>query len=105
MNKTRCCIIDFYRMVTVMAITYVTWKIVHCRHYGFAERTGRNIDVSISAAAEKLEKTAIILEEWADSGGSENLGKGLDKILSDTNKALEIAMNLVRCASASRRAA
>ena len=96
MNKIRCCIIDLYRIATVISIAFVAWKLVRCWHTGLAKKTGHAIDASISAAAEKLEKTALALEEMSDSGLGENLGKGLDEVLMDTKKTLENATDLVQ---------
>jgi hypothetical protein len=96
MNKIRCLIVDFYRMETVIVIAFATWKLARHWHAGLAERTGHAIDASISAAAKKLERTAVALEEWADSGQGENLGKSLDEVLTDTRKTLGKATDLVQ---------
>lgn len=96
MNKIRCYVSDFYHITTAILITFATWKLVRHWHAGFAEKTGRAIDASISAAAEKLEKTALALEDGAESGLGETLGKGIDEILMDTKKTLEMATDLVQ---------
>jgi hypothetical protein len=66
------------------------------RHWraGRAEKTGHVLDSSIKVAADKLEKTAVVLEKWAESGLGENLGKGVDEVLTDTKKTLEKATGL-----------
>jgi hypothetical protein len=94
MTKIRCFIIDFYHTATVILIGFAAWKIVRHWRVGCAEKTGHAIDISIKAAADKLEKTAVALEEWADSGLGENLGKGVDEVLTDTRKTLEKATDL-----------
>jgi phosphoribosyl-dephospho-CoA transferase len=96
MNKKKCAIIDLYQLVTLTGVAFATWKIAHHWHAGLAEKTGHAIDASIGAAAEKLEKTAIALEEWADKGLGEKLGKGLDVLLTDAKISLETATELVR---------
>jgi hypothetical protein len=96
MNKIRCYIRDLYQMATIMGIAFATWKLVRHWHAGCAEKTGHDLDATITTTAEKLEKTAIALEEWADSGMGKNLGKDLDEILTDTNKTLDMATGLVR---------
>jgi hypothetical protein len=96
MNKIKCYFVRIYRITTVIGIGFVAWKIVRHWRAGMAEKTGRAIDASIKVAARKLEKTAIALEEWADGGQGENLGKGLDEVLTDTKKTLDIASDLVQ---------
>ncbi len=96
MNKNKCTIIDLYQLATLTGVAFATWKIAHHWHAGLAEKTGHAIDTSIGAAAKKLEKTAVALEEWADGGLGENLGKGLDVLLTDTKKTLETATELVQ---------
>jgi hypothetical protein len=88
-------IICFYRLVNTIGIAFTLWKFLRFWHTGTAQRTGHAIDASISIAAKKLEKSAVALEEWADSGQGETLGKNLDDILMDTKKALETASDLV----------
>jgi phosphoribosyl-dephospho-CoA transferase len=78
-----------------MCVAFVTWKLVRLWHVELAEKTGRTIDASICAAAEKLEKTAIALENAADRSPGETLGKGLDEVLMDAKKTLEMATDLV----------
>jgi hypothetical protein len=75
-------------------VGFAAWKLVRHWRTGCAEKTGHTIDASIKTAADKLEKTAIALEEWADSGLGENLGKGVDEVLTDTRKTLEKATDL-----------
>lgn len=96
MNKIRCCIVNVYHIVILIGISFAAWKVVRYWHAGLAEKKGHAIDASINAAAEKLEKTAIALEEWADTGLGENLGKGLDEVVTDTKKTLEKATDLVQ---------
>lgn len=97
MKKNKCAIIDFYQLATLSVVAFATWKIAHRWHAGLAEKTGHAIDASISAAAKKLEKTAIALEEWLEGGHlGENLGKGIDVLLIDTKKTLETATALVQ---------
>lgn len=96
MNKIRRSIRRFCRMVTLIGVGFAAWKLARLWHDGLAEKTGHAIDASISAAAKKLEKTALALEEWADGGVGENLGKGVDEILMDTKKTLEKATDLVQ---------
>lgn len=96
MNKNRCTIIDLYQVLTLTGVAFTTWKIAHHWHAGLAEKTGRTIDATISAAAKKLEKSALALEKWANGGTGENLGKDLDKVLTGTKKTLESATDLVQ---------
>ena len=58
MNKNKHPIIDLYQVATLAGVAFATWKIAHHWHAGLAEKAGRAIDVSIGAAAGKLEKTA-----------------------------------------------
>ena len=92
MNNIKCTIIGMYRIMTLSAMAYVTWKIVRFWQNGFAEKTGRTIDASVSASAEKIEKTARAADGVAEGG----LGKGLDDVLTDTKKVFEKAGNLVK---------
>jgi hypothetical protein len=96
MDKFRCYVRDVYHIATVIGITFATWKVVRHWRAGFAENTGHTIDSSVKAAAEKLEKTAITLEKWAAGGMGENLGKGVDEVLTDTKKTLDTATDLVQ---------
>ena len=84
------------RMLTFIGIVFGAWKLVRHWHAGKAEKTGHAIDASISAAAKKLEKAAVALEEWAGGSRSENLGKGLDGVLMETKCTLDKATNLVQ---------
>jgi hypothetical protein len=95
MNKIRLYVHDLYHIATISGIAFVTWKVVRHWRNGFAEKTGHTIDASVRHAAEKLEKTAITLEKWADSGMGRNLGKGLDEVATDTKKTLDTASDLV----------
>ncbi len=94
MKKIRRLVIDLFHTTTVILIGFAAWKIVRHWRAGCAEKTGHTIDTSIKTAADKLEKTANALEEWADSGLGENLGKGVDEALADTRKTLERATDL-----------
>jgi hypothetical protein len=75
MKKIRCFIRDLYHIATVIGVAFATWKIVRRWRAGQAEKTGHNLDASIKTAAEKIVKTAVSLEKWADEGMGENLGK------------------------------
>ena len=96
MNKIRWYIHDLYHLAFVGGFAFAAWKLVRHWRAGFGEKTGHNLDVSIRAAAEKLEKTAVALEKWADSGAGGNLGKGVDEVLTDTKKTLDKASDLVQ---------
>jgi hypothetical protein len=96
MKKIRCYIRDLYQLATVIGIGIATWKLVRHWRVGFAKKTGHDLDASIRASAEKLEKTAAALEKWADSGMGENLGKGVDEVLTDTKKTLDRATGFVQ---------
>jgi hypothetical protein len=96
MSRVKRCCVGFYRLATFAAVAFTISKLVRHWHAGLAEKTGHAIDASVRAAAEKLEKTAIALEEWGENGMGENLGKGLDDVLVDTQKALEMATDLVQ---------
>jgi hypothetical protein len=94
MNKIRCFVIDVYHTATVILVGFAAWKLVHHWRAGCAEKTGDAIDASIKTAADKLGKTAIALEEWADNGLGEKLGKRVDEVLIDARGTLEKATNL-----------
>jgi hypothetical protein len=96
MKKIRCYIRDLYHLAFVSGISFAAWKLVRHWHAGFGEKTGHDLDTSIRAAAEKLEKTAAALEKWADSGVGGNVGKGVDEVLTDTRKTLDKAIDLVQ---------
>jgi len=96
MKKFKSCVKKVYRAATLAAVAFTAWKLVRNWHAGIAATTGRSIDASIGVAAEKLEKTAVVLEEWAAGGMGEHLGKGLDEVLSDTKKTLEKTTALVQ---------
>jgi hypothetical protein len=95
MKKIRCYISDLYRLAFVIGTGFATWKLVRHWRAGRGEKAGHDIDASIRTAAEKLEKTASTLEKWADKHQGENLGKGLDDVLTDTKKTLDRASDLV----------
>jgi hypothetical protein len=63
MNKIRCCIVDFYRLVIVISIVFTTWKFVRYWHAVLAERTSHAMDASIGATGKKPKKTATALEK------------------------------------------
>jgi len=98
MNKIKGYFIDSYRIVTAMCIAFTTCKLICSWHKGCAKKTGYSIDASIRAAAEKLEKTAMVLENVSGSGIGEHVGKDLDDVLMDTQRTLEHTTRLVRCA-------
>jgi hypothetical protein len=56
MNKIRCCIVDFYRIVIVISIVFTTWKFVRYWQAVLAERTSHAIDSSIGATPKKNKK-------------------------------------------------
>jgi hypothetical protein len=88
----------FYRIATLIGLGFGAWKLVRHWRAGLAEKTGHTFDVSIRTTAERLEKTAIKLEKWADNHQGETVGKGLDVVLMDTQKTLDRATNLVQSA-------
>ena len=94
-NLRKCLALTGIGAVGVIG-TLLIIKAARRRHAGLAEKTGHAIDASIIAAAKKLEKTAITLEEWANGGMGKDLGKGLDEALTDTKKTLEKATDLVQ---------
>jgi hypothetical protein len=96
MKRCKSCVKKVYRAATFAAVAFMAWKLVRHWHTGLATTTGRTIDASIGVAAEKLEKTAVALEQWAAGGKGEHLGKGLDEVLSDTKKTLEKTTALVQ---------
>ena len=81
-----------YQLMTLGAVAYVTWKIVHYWQKGIAEKTGLALDASAGSAAEKIEKTARTADGVAEGG----LGKGLDDVLTDTKKVFEKASKIVK---------
>jgi hypothetical protein len=95
MKKLRHYIGDLYRLAFVVGTGFATWKVVRHWQTGRGKKAGHDIDASIRKAAEKLEKTASTLEQWADNHQGENLGKGLDDILTDTKKTLDRTSDLV----------
>jgi hypothetical protein len=58
MKKIGCCIVDFYRLVTVISVVFTTWKFVRYWQAALAERTDHTIDAPMDAAAKKHKKTA-----------------------------------------------
>jgi hypothetical protein len=96
MKKIRCYIRDLYHLAFISCIAFAAWKFVCHWRAGCGEKTGHNIDASIKAAAEKLEKTAVALEKWAESGAGGNLGKDVDEVLTDTKKTIDKAADLVQ---------
>jgi hypothetical protein len=96
MNKFKSICVTLYHTAALSAIGFISWKIVKFWHAGIGEKTGRTIDASIGATAVKLEENAIALETASDKGVVENLGKGIDTVLTDTKKSLENATNLVK---------
>jgi hypothetical protein len=96
MNKTKRTIIGLYRLITISATVYVTWKIVRYWRKGIAEKAGRVIDSSVRAVVEEIGKTASTVESGAKSVMGKHLGKGLDEVLTDTKKALKKASDLVK---------
>jgi hypothetical protein len=96
MNKIRSYIRDLYQIATIAGVAFATWKVVRHWRAGFGEKAGHDIDASIRTTAEKLEKTANELEKWADNHQGENLGKGLDDILTNTKNTLDRASGLVQ---------
>ncbi|MDD5673762.1 MAG: hypothetical protein PHC61_06350 [Chitinivibrionales bacterium] len=96
MVKNKCHCHGFFHLVALLGVAVATWKVVRIWHAGFAQKTGHVLDVSISVAAHELEKTAVALEEWADNGRGENLGKGLDDVLADAKAALDKANDIIQ---------
>lgn len=96
MNKIKSVCVTLYHTAALCAIGFISWKIIKYWHTGIGEKTGRTLDASIGAAAVKLEEDAIALETMSDKGVAENLGKGIDTVLTDTKKSLENATKLVK---------
>jgi hypothetical protein len=59
MKKIGCCIVDIYRIVTVISIGFTMWKLMRYWHSVSAEGTVHAIDASIGAAAEKSKKPRV----------------------------------------------
>jgi hypothetical protein len=87
--------VNLYCVATAGFFVFTAYKLARNWHEGFAEKTGHVIDSSISTAAEKLEQTAVALEEWAGSGFGENMGKDIDKMVMDAKNTLEKTSDLV----------
>jgi hypothetical protein len=96
MNKASSCIREFWFTATLLGGAFVGWKLLCRWHDGVGQGAGRSIDGAIGRAAEKLEKAAVTLEEWADSGLSEKVGKDLDDVLMDAKMTLEEATDIVQ---------
>ena len=88
-------VVNVCRLILAAMMGFAAWKIVTHWKAGCAEKTGHDADAAINATAEKLEKAAIALEECADGGLGENLGKGIDELLLDTKKTLETATDII----------
>jgi hypothetical protein len=56
MNKIRCFIVNFYRLITVISIVFTTWKFALYWHRMFAEKPNHAMDASIGGAEKKLKK-------------------------------------------------
>lgn len=96
MNKIKSAFVTLYHLAALSAIGFIAWKVIKYWHSGIGEKTGRILDGSIGAAAAKLEEDAIALETMSDKGVAENLGKGIDTVLTDTKKSLEKATKIVK---------
>lgn len=96
MNKIRSFVNGFCQIVAFFGMIYFVWKIARFWHPGLAEKTDRDIDSSVSAAAKNLEKTANAIELQVDKGFGESVGIGLDEVLTDTKKKLDKATDLVQ---------
>jgi len=94
MKKIRCLVYELNRTAGFVVLGFAGWMLVRHWRAGRAEKTGHALDSSIKLAAAKLEKTAVVLEKWAESGLGENLGKGVDEVLTDTKNTLEKATGL-----------
>lgn len=82
-------------MAVTVGIIFFVWKLARFWHPGLAEKTGRDIDASVSAAAKNLEKTATAIGLQVDNGLGESLGKGLDEVVMDTKEKLDKATDVV----------
>lgn len=100
LKRIRHTVRDLFRIATLAGLGFAAWKLVRHWRSGLAEKTGHNLDASIRATAERLEKTATKLEKWANNHQSEAMGKGLDGVLLDTQKTLDKATDLVHNAFA-----
>jgi hypothetical protein len=58
MNKIRCYIVNFYRLITVISIVFTTWKFACYWQRMLAEKTNHGMDASIGGAEKKLKKTS-----------------------------------------------
>lgn len=96
MNKIKSFCVTIYHTAALCAIGFVSWKIIKNWHSGTGEKAGRSFDASIGATAVNPEKEAITPDTLSDKGMSENLGKGIDTVLTDSKKSIEKAANLVK---------
>ena len=96
MNTIKSFCVTIYHTAALCAIGFISWKIIKNWHSGTGEKTGRTLDASIDAAAVKLEKEGIALETMSDKRVAENLGKGIDTVLTDSKKSIEKAAKLVK---------
>ena len=95
LKNIRRTIRSIIRLAILAGLGFAAWKLVRHWHSGLAEKTGHNLDASIKATAERLEKTATKLEKWAENHQTETMGKGLDGVVMDTKKTLDKATDLV----------
>ncbi len=96
MRKFMRLMTSIFRLASFAGVLFVGWKIVRRWHEGLAQKTGHVVDTTVKAAAEKLEQTAVALEEWAINGNGEHFGKDLDNVLMDTKKTLDAASGLMQ---------
>lgn len=96
MNKIRSFVNSSCKIIAFVGVVFSVWKLARFWRPGLAEKTGHDIDASVSAAAKNLEKTAKAIELQADNGLGESVGIGLDEVLTDTKKKLDKATDLVQ---------
>jgi hypothetical protein len=96
MNKIRSFVNVTCQIAITVGIVISVWKIARFWRPGLAEKAGRDIDASVSAATKNLEETAKAIGLQADSGLGESLGIGIDEVLTDTKKKLDKATDLVQ---------
>lgn len=96
MNKIRSFVNTACQIAVTVGIIFSVWKLARFWRPGLAEKTGRGIDASVSAAVKNLEKTANTIELQADNGFGKSLGIGLDEVLTDANRKLDKATDLVQ---------
>jgi hypothetical protein len=63
MNGIKCTILGLYRLITLGAIVFTTWKIIEYWQKVIAEKAGHAIDAPVGVAAEKTDN--------ASEGGAE----------------------------------